>query len=471
MKEIICPNCHTPFQVDDNYYAAIVEQVRNSVFKEELERRTSEIEKQYESNLKANAISAEKAETERMAEKDSTIAELKQTIERLNGILAGYASEKKAEMAELKADQREALARLSAEKDKEIASLEVKIANSDKQHELDLQKERNINKDELHAKEQAITRLTSQLEEAQTASKNRELELKENHSILLKEKQAEIDRLKDYKARLSVKMVGENLEQHCANTFAQAQCNGLYPHASFDKDNDISTSGTKGDFIFRDYVNGKEYISIMFEMKNENDTTVTKHKNVDFLEKLDRDRRNKKCEYAVLVTMLEQDNPLYEQGIVDMSHKYQKMIIIRPQFLMPLLRVLTEAEKRNLDQVHSLQDELAIAKEQSLDVTKLWDRILKTKTSFDKNVTAARAKFESAVSGIDKVIAALEKQIADLRNVKTYFDASEQKLLKANEVLEEDFTIKKLTHGNPSMRSKLEKADQDLSSKNLLNNQ
>ncbi len=457
MKTLICPNCQTPFQVDDNYYAAIVEQVRNGLFNEELERRTAVLEKQYEASLQNNAIAAAKAETERMAAKEKQIADLSQNIERLNGIISSYESFKRAELAELR-----------AEKERVIASLEAKIANSDKLHELDLQKERNSNKDELHAKEQTITKLTSQLEEAKSASKARELELTEHNKVLLNEKQAEIERLRDYKARLSVKMIGENLEQHCANTFAQAQSFGLYPDAQFGKDNDSSTSGTKGDFIFRDYVDGQEYISVMFEMKNEADTSSTKHKNVDFLEKLDRDRNAKKCEYAVLVTMLEQDNPLYEAGIVDMSHKYPKMIIIRPQFLMPLLRVLTEAGKQNLNQVLALRSELAVSKEQSLDVTKLWDKINSTKDKFDKNVIAAKAKYDSAIEGIDKVIESLEKQIDQLRKVKDNFDKSEQKLLKANEVLEDEFTIKKLGYKNPTMRARLEEADQLLKSQNQL---
>lgn len=462
MKELICPKCGTPFQVDDNLYSAIADQVRNDLFKEELERRTAEIQKQYELDLKANAIPAEKAETERMAEKDGIIAELSLKIEQLNGLIAGYASEKDAKLAELKVEHSEALARLADEKNKEIASLEVKIAKSDSQHQLELQTVQNSNLNELHAKEQTLTMLSAQLEEAHNAAKTKELELKETYSVLIKAKDDEINRLKDYKARLSVKLVGEDLEQHCASTFAVAKSMGMYPNGTFKKDNDSATSGTKGDFIFRDYVDGQEYISVMFEMKNENEISATKQKNEQFLDKLHRDRKNKGCDYAVLVTMLEQDNPLYEQGIVDMSHEYEKMFIIRPQFLMPLLRILTNARKENLDQVHSLEQDLANAREQSLDVNKLWERLTKFSDSFNKNVAKAKDKYDTAIAGIDKVIDVLEKQISVLRTVKTNFESSEENLLRADKELSENLTIKKLTHGNPTMRKKLEAAQSEL---------
>lgn len=458
-KELICPHCNTPFQVDDNLYASILEQVRNATLNEEIERRTVELEKQFDTRLQNKEIAAEKEITERMAQKDSCIADLRQTIEQLNGKISSYEASKKAELAEMKAKQSEELARLNTAKDKKIADLQAQLDNSDAKHQLAIEKERSNYADELHRKDQSITQLSSQLEAAASASKNRELELKDHHAILLREKEEEISRLKDYKARLSTKMLGETLEQHCANTFAQMQSMGSFPYARFEKDNDISQSGTKGDFIFRDYEDGKEYVSIMFEMKNEADTTATKHRNTDFLDKLDRDRKSKGCEYAVLVTMLEQDNPVYDNGIVDMSHRYPKMLIIRPQFLMPLLRVLTEAAKHNLSEILTLREELSAAQEQSIDLTNLLTKIERGKNNFSKHLTTAQNKFEAAMDGIDTVIAALEKQINALRNVKANFGTSEQKLLKANEVLEDEFTIKKLTHGNPKMRAKLEEAN------------
>ena len=470
MAEITCPKCGTTFQVDDSTYAAIIDQVRNDVFNQEVERRIEELKKLLKAEQHADELAAAKEASERLAEKDSTIAELRQLVEKLQGAIAGYDAQKKAEVAELTSNQTKALADLESEKDKEIAALRTQIAQADAQHQLDIEQERNSCKDELHQKEQALTLLQSQLENEQTAAQKRELEIRENNAVLLREKQEEIDRLKDFKARLSTKMLGETLEQHCATSFAQMQSMGMFPGAYFSKDNDSQTSGTKGDFIFRDFMDNQEYISVMFEMKNEADTTATKHRNTDFLEKLDKDRRDKGCEYAVLVTMLEQDNPLYDNGIVDMSHLYPKMLVIRPQFFIPLLRVLTEASKNNLTQIMSLRDELSIAKEQSLDVTKLWEKIQKFSGAFSKNLVGAKQKYDSAMTGIDAVITALEKQIAALRTVKANFDASEQKLLKANEVLEEDFTIKKLTYGNPAMREKLEEADETYRNQNLLDN-
>lgn len=462
MAEITCPKCGTTFQVSDSDYAAILNEVRNQAFNDELERRIAELRKLLKAEQQAEALAAEKEAADHLSEKDATISGLRQLVEKLQGTISGYAAERKAEVAEIRTKQTAALAELTAEKDREIAALRAKIAQSDSQHQLDLVLERNSRQEELHQREQALTRLQSQLENEHTAAEKRVLELKETHAVLIREKQAEIDRLKDFKARLSTKMLGETLEQHCANTFAEMQSMGMFPGAYFSKDNDSITSGTKGDFIFRDYIDGVEYISVMFEMKNEADTTATKHRNTDFLEKLDRDRRAKRCEYAVLVTMLEQDNPLYDNGIVDMSSHYPKMLVIRPQFFKPLLRVLSETAKNNLTQIIALQEELALAREQSLDVTKLWEKIQKFSTAFSKNLVGAKQKYDSAMTGIDAVIAALERQITALRAVKANFDASEQKLLKANEVLEEDFTIKKLTHGNPSMRRKLEAADREI---------
>lgn len=275
----------------------------------------------------------------------------------------------------------------------------------------------------------------------------------------LADKQEEIDRLKDFKMRLSTKMVGETLEIHCSTQFAQMQAMGMYPDAYFEKDNDTRT-GTKGDFIFRDSVDGQEYISIMFEMKNEADTTATKHRNTDFLEKLDKDRRDKSCEYAVLVSMLEQGNELYDNGIVDMSHRYPKMYVIRPQFFLPLLRVLTEASKKNLAEIIELKEELAVSRSQSLDLAKFEEKLLKFRSGFERNVAAARSKYEAAVNGIDKIIDDLEKQIKALRAVQANFQASEERLLKADQTVENDLTIKKLTYGNPGMRARFDQARQ-----------
>ena len=255
-------------------------------------------------------------------------------------------------------------------------------------------------------------------------------------------------------------MVGETLEQHCLITFQNAQYNGLFPDAVFHKDND-AREGSKGDFIFRDIVNGKEYTSIMFEMKNEMDTTATKHRNEDFLDKLDKDRKQKKCEYAVLVSMLEMDNELYNNGIVDMKYKgYEKMYVIRPQFLMPLIRILSESSRKNCREMEELRSELQTLREQQTDVTKFEEKLDTFKDAFNKNISAAQSKYNDAIKGIDLTIKALEAQINRLKEVKANFESSEQKLLKAGELVDEKLTIKKLTHGNPAMRQRIIEARQ-----------
>ena len=344
-----------------------------------------------------------------------------------------------------------------SEKDKRIAELESKIASKDNEHRIAILEERTAGDSKIQRKEQEIVKLQAELKSEKLAAENRENQLRDQHKLQLKDKQDEIDRLKDFKMRLSTKMVGETLEQHCSTQFAQAQSMGLYPDAYFGKDNAV-VEHSKGDFIFRDYVDGEEYVSIMFEMKNEVDTTATKHKNDDFLEKLDRDRNLKGCEYAVLVSMLEQGNELYDTGIVDKSYFRPKMIVIRPQFFLPVLRLITEAAKKGFKDRYALQKELAEARSQSMDFAKFEEKINKFRTSFNNNVTAAHKKFVAATEGIDKTIEALEKQIKALRDIKANFEASEQKLLKANELADEDLTVKKLTYGNPNIRKMIEDA-------------
>ena len=257
--------------------------------------------------------------------------------------------------------------------------------------------------------------------------------------------------------RLSTKMVGETLEQHCSIQFAQAQSMGLYPNATFEKDN-TAVEHSKGDFIFRDYIDGVECVSVMFEMKNEMDSTSAKHRNDDFLDKLDKDRQRKNCEYAVLVSMLEQGNELYDAGIVDKSHRYPKMIVIRPQFFLPVLRLISEGARRGFVERNALQKELNAARSQSMDFAKFEDKLNRFRTSFNNNITAAHKKFVAATEGIDKTIDALERQIKALRDIKASFEASEQRLLKANELADEDLTVKKLTYGNPTIRKMIDDA-------------
>lgn len=458
MKDITCPKCGTVFQVDESDYAAIVAQVRTKSFNEELDRRIEELKDQFKTKEDAIKLKTEKNYEDRLSEKELELTKLQNEITRLAGVISGYEAIKKSEIAELETKKAKELFDSLSEKDKRIAELESKIANKDNEHRVAILEERNAGETKVQKKEQEIVKLQAEIKSKQLEADNRVKQIKEHHKLQLEDKQAEIDRLKDFKMKLSTKMVGETLEQHCSIQFAQAQSMGLYPDAYFGKDNTV-VEHSKGDFIFRDYVNGEEYVSIMFEMKNEVETTTTKHRNDDFLDKLDKDRQRKGCEYAVLVSMLEQGNELYDTGIVDKSYLYPKMIVIRPQFFLPVLRLISEGAKKGFKDRFALQQELAAARSQSMDFAKFEDKINRFRTSFNNNVTAAHKKFVAATEGIDKTIEALEKQIKALRDIKANFEASEQKLLKANELADEDLTVKKLTYGNPTIRKMIEDAN------------
>ena len=455
--ELRCPHCKTAFQVDENDYAAILAQVKTAEFKKEVQKRIKELLVASQAEQKAKDLEAGKEEAARLSLKEQEIAKLTTEVERLNGIVANNDAKNKAALAEASESKTKELAELSAEKDKQIADLRAQVESMQVQHKLDIIEERNSCKDDLHAKEQTISELTSQLKAQEVAAENKVLELKEHHSALIKAKDEEIEHYKDLKSRLSTKMLGETLEQHCLNTFNMARSIGQFADAYFEKDNDIS-AGSKGDFIFRDYIDGQECLSIMFEMKNEADTTSTKHKNEDFFSKLDKDRNDKGCEYAVLVSTLEADSELYNNGIVDVSYRYPKMFVVRPQFFLPVIALLSKAARRNAETVISLRAELEKAKEQSIDVTHFEERRDKFASEFVKFIDASRKKHDEAIDAIDKAIANAEKQIESLRKVKSMFDTSTQKLVKAGDVIENDFTIKKLVHGNPTMRAKFDEA-------------
>lgn len=404
MKDITCPKCGTVFQVDESHYAEIVAQVRTALFSEEIERRTLEIERQFQAQQEAVRLKAERSLDSKFAAKD-----------------------------------------------REIADLRTQIATADARHSLDIIRAQSDTQKLLAEKERRIVELTSDLKAAEDANQLRVRQLKEQHSQLMQLKDGEIAQLRDFRQRLSTKMLGESLEQHCANEFEQAQSLGLFPDAQFCKDN-IVADGTKGDFIFRDFMDGEAYISVMFEMKTEMETTATKHRNDDFLEKLDRDRRNKGCEYAILVTTLEQGVPAYDNGICDKSHRYPKMLVIRPQFFLPVLRLISEAARKGFIEHRELRLQLMQAQEERYDFTRFEEKINRFRDSFNGQIVKAKKKFDDANSGIDKVIASLEKQIEQLRRVKESFEASKKGLLRANEMAEEDLTVKKLTHGNPNIR-------------------
>ena len=445
------------FQVDENDYAAILAQVKTAEFEKEVQKRIEELLVASQAEQKAKELEAQKREAARISLKDQEIAKLSTEVARLNGIVANNEANNKAALAAASESKTKELAELSAKKDKQIADLRAKVEGMQVQHKLDIIEERNSCKDDLHAKEQTISQLTSQLKAQEMAAENKVLELKEYHSAMIKAKDEELEHYKDLKSRLSTKMLGETLEQHCQNTFNMARSMGQFADAYFEKDNDIST-GSKGDFIFRDYIDGQECLSIMFEMKNEADTTSTKHKNEDFFSKLDKDRNDKGCEYAVLVSTLEADSELYNNGIVDVSYRYTKMFVVRPQFFLPVIALLSKAARRNAETVVSLRTQLEKAKEQSIDVTRFEERRDKFASEFLKHITASQKKHDEAIEAIDKNIANMEKMIDSLRKVKSLFVTSSQKLVKAGDVIENDFTIKKLVHGNPTMRAKFDEA-------------
>ena len=387
MNEIKCPKCGEVFQVDESGYAAILKQVHDSEFDNELCKRLKEHDK---ANENAVELAVAKANTE----KEKKIADLERKI-----------SELKGEIELNKTKSESAVDRAVQEKDKEIMKL---------QNDLELEQ----NKWQLKEKN---------LIEANTAE--------------LKRKDEEIAYYKDLKARQSTKMIGETLEQHCEMQFNSIRM-AAFPNAYFEKDNDART-GSKGDFIFREAdPNGVEFISIMFEMKNEMDETATKHKNEDFFKELDKDRKEKGCEYAVLVSLLEKDNELYNNGIVDVSYKYDKMFVIRPQFFLPLISILRNAALNSLQ----YRQELAMVKAQNVDVTNFEDKLLDFQDKFSKNYGLASAKFQTAIDEIDKTIDHLQK-------VKDNLIGSERQLRLANDKAQ-DLSIKKLTKGNPTMQAK-----------------
>lgn len=443
MKELICPNCNTTFQVDESTYALILDQVRGKEFNAEVSRRAAELKQQLTAEKDKLLLQLEKAHDKTVAEKDKVVMELRAQIDILNARLNSFETQKSADIL-----------KCVAQKDKEINGLKEQLAGKDSEVKIKVMEARNALNVQIRDKEKDILELQSELKVQKSMSQTREMQLKEQQKLLLQSKQDEIDRLKDFKMRLSTKMVGETLEQHCATLFEQARAMGLYPNAQFGKDNTV-VEGTKGDFIFRDFINGTEYVSIMFEMKNETDDTVGKHRNDDFLQKLDKDRTKKNCEYAVLVSMLEQDNDLYNTGIVDKSHLYPKMIVIRPQFFMPVLRLITQASSKGFAEQQALLQQLAEANSYSADFKQFEKNINRFREDFGKNLTAAKAKFAKAYSGLDKAIESMEKQIRTLREIKENFEASEQRLLKSGDIVDERLTVKRLTHGAPEIRKKM----------------
>ena len=404
MKELKCPKCGNVFSVDEADYASIVSQVKNAEFEAELKMRLGEMRGRQEAEQKVREAESRENFGRQIQAKELEISRRDQEILRLRGDISRNVADR--ENAVLKA--KEELKETIGAKEKEIA--ELRSAGS-------------------------LAHARSELEKKA---------IREEYEAKLRLAQEQVDYYKDMKLKMSTKMVGESLEAHCATIF-NGTMRPMFPNAYFEKDNDAS-GGSKGDFIFRDYDDGMEYVSIMFEMKNEMEDTAHKHRNEDFFRKLDADRNAKGCEYAVLVSLLEPDNELYNNGIVDVSYRYPKMYVIRPQFFMPLITLLVNASKKSI----AYQRELAVARSQSVDVTNFEAKLMEFKEKFGNNYRLASEKFRKAIDEIDKSIAALQK-------TKDALLSSENNLRLANDKAEA-LTIKKLTYKNPTMKAKFDEA-------------
>lgn len=455
MKELICPNCHKAFTVDEADYASIVNQVKNTEFNEEVNRRIAELHEQHKAeqalatakteqtfqhqlSKKELELGAKDAEIERLkSEKESELTRLKSSfsaeIEVLKTQLENIATQKKNEMMIA-----------LAEKEQQISKLNSVIEQNDNKLQLVLMEERSKAQKEIQAKDTEISQLRSAVELEKREAQLHEASLIKHHENELRMKQDLVDYYKDLKTKMSTKMVGETLEQHCSIEFDQ-YIRPMMPTAYFEKDNDAS-DGTKGDFIFRAKEDGTEYISIMFEMKNEMDTTATKHKNDDFLKKLDDDRKKKGCEFAVLVSLLEADNELYNTGIVNKSHLYPKMYVIRPQFFVPFINLLVQTSKKSLE----YKKQLILSQSKEVDVTNFENKIEDFKTKFGRHYEMASKKFNDAIKDIDATIIKLQK-------VREELLSSENNLRLANKDTD-DLTIRRLTYMNPTMKAKFDEA-------------
>ena len=432
MNEIKCPNCGTVFQIDETDYDRVVKQVRDKEFEKELKVRDQQYQQDKENSVKIAEAKMEKSFREELHKKEMEVHQLKLELEQKeertkNTIEKEYSKE-------------------LAKRKEEIVELESKIKIMSSEQELAV-------KNAVMEKDKEINSLGTKLESTKSEFLLKEQNLKDSYEEKLKNKEEQLAYYKDFKARQSTKMIGESLEQHCYNEFNQLR--PLFQNAYFENDNDVK-NGSKGDFIFRDFDDDKtEIVSIMFEMKNEADQTATKHKNEDFLKELDKDRREKNCEYAVLVSLLEIDNEFYNNGIVDVSYRYPKMYIIRPQFFIPLITLIRNSALNSLQ----YKKELQIVKSQNIDISHFEENMNAFKDGFSRNYRLASDKFKKAIDEIDKTIDHLQK-------TKEALLSSENNLRLANNKAE-DLTIKKLTRNSETMAQMFE----DLKSEKIENNQ
>ena len=407
MKEIKCPKCGSAIKVDETDYAEILNQVKTAEFDEELERRLHELSEKKEAEREAAAAKIDRRHQEELFKKEQDLSARNNEIALLREKIAGFEEKKKLEIAAAMASNEKKFAEALQSKDTEISGLKAKS--------------------EIDRKEAELMEKT----------------LKEQFAGELKAKDEQVAFYKDFKARKSVKLLGEDLEQHCYRLYSQL-LRPVMPNATFEKDNE-AVEGTKGDFVFRDFDGSLEYLSIMFEMKNEADETATKHKNADFFDKLDKDRKKKNCEFAVLVSMLEMDNDMYNDGIV-VAPGYDKMYVVRPDNFIPIITLLVQTSKKALE----FKKELAVVKNQSIDVTRFEDQLLEFKDKFGKNYRLASEKFRTAIEEIDKTIALLQKTKDNLLGSENNLRLASQKA--------DDLTVKKLTRGNDTMKRLFEEA-------------
>ena len=459
MNEIKCPNCGTVIKIDESIYAKIVKQVRDKEFNEDLNKRLEEEHLREEQALEIQKKSLEHHYQEReyklKEEHNKSIEELKQQVLSKDLETKEILSKKDKELVELKTklDSETELVKSKVskeyqeevyQKEKEISELQSSIKLQESKYKLELQ-------DNLNKKDKEIESLQNTIENAKNSYLLKENNLKESYEEKLKLKDEQIAYYKDFKAKQSTKMIGESLEVHCNNEFNKLR--PLFPRSYFEKDNDCKT-GSKGDFIFRDYDDeGTEITSIMFEMKNEADKTASKHKNEDFFKELDKDRREKNCEYAVLVSMLEIDNDYYNDGIVDVSYKYPKMYVIRPQFFIPIITLIRGMGLNTLE----YKKEIELLQKENIDISHFEENMNSFKESFGRNYRLASDKFKKAIEEIDKTIEHLQKTKENLLS-------SDKNLRIANDKAE-DLSIKKLTAGSPSIAKKFEEIGVEVNGK------
>lgn len=460
MHEIICPHCKKTFNIDETGYADILKQVRDNAFEKQLHERLELVEQDKRNAVELATIKVASELEKAAAVKDAEIKELKAKLDAdkvaqklaVTEALSALEKERDELANELKHEKQTASqlaeAKLANELQKTAATKDAEIQNLKAQLDFIKVEQKLAITEAVSAVEKERDELKNGLAHAQLEKQLAEKSLKDQYETQIRDRNDEIERLRDMKARLSTKMVGETLEQHCETEFNRIRATA-FPRAYFDKDND-ARAGSKGDYIFRDLdETGTEIVSIMFEMKNESDETASKKKNEDFLKELDKDRNEKNCEYAILVSLLEPDSDLYNSGIIDVSHRYRKMYVVRPQFFIPIITLLRNAAQNSL----KYKTELALVKSQNVDITNFENELDAFKTGFARNYELASKKFKTAIEEIDKTIDHLQK-------TRDALLGSENNLRLANNKAD-DLTVKKLTKGNPTMAAKFAELKND----------